>query len=81
MDTTPCCSETVARAVTLDVFRTAGVELSDLRPDARPRLVEIAWHGKVADMSSTEGLAAAGKAMTRRAAERWHTAGLGGVVR
>lgn len=85
-----CCSEPVARAVTLDVFRMAGVELSDLRAHAQPQLVEVDWHGRVVDMSSPEGIAAAGfpagypvgvdKRATREAAAAWHQAALEGVV-
>ena len=85
-----CCSQPVARAVTLDLFRVAGVELSDLRASVRPQLIEIAWEGRVADMISPQGIASAGfperypdgvdKAATRQAAAGWHAAGLEGVV-
>lgn len=84
-----CCSIGVARAVALDVFRTAGVEIEDLQPDVRPQLVEIEWSGSVVDVASTEGVEAAGfaaeyprgsdKAATRAAAERWHAGGAAGV--
>ena len=85
-----CCSEPVARAITLDIFRMAGVELSDLRVPARPQLAEMAWQGPVADVVSAEGIAAAGfpaeypagvdKSETRRWASEWHAAGYEGVV-
>lgn len=85
-----CCSEIVARAVTLDIFRVAGVELSDLRPQVRPQLVEIQWSGRVADVSSPEGVAAAGfpseypsgvePRSTQQVAAEWHAEGWEGVV-
>lgn len=84
------CSELVARAVTLDVFRLAGVEPGDLQAAARPQLVEIGWQGRVVDMISPEGIAAGGfpetypadvaKAATRRQASVWHGAGAAGIV-
>ena len=55
-----CCSPGVARAVAMDIFRLAGVELSDLVPDARPQLVEIGWSGGVSDMASANGIDSAG---------------------
>lgn len=85
-----CCSERVARGVTLDLFRVAGVELTDLRPEVRPQLVEIEWSGRVVDMCTPEGVAAAGFTSdypngtaignTQRAATAWHEAGWEGVV-
>ena len=85
-----CCSEMVARAVTLDIFRLAGVELSDLRPQVQPQLVEIEWAGRVADMCSPEGIAAAGfppeypegvgYQATQLAAANWHAGGWEGIV-
>jgi RES domain-containing protein len=84
-----CCSVAVARAVALDVFRTAGVEMEDLQPDIRPQLVEIEWRGDVVDMVTEDGVIAAGfaadyprgvdRASTRAAAEEWHRAGAEGV--
>lgn len=84
-----CCSVGVARAVALDVFRAAGVEIDDLQPDVRPQLVEIEWGGSVVDVASAEGVEAAGFAVeyprgsdtaaTRAAAERWHAGGAEGV--
>lgn len=84
-----CCSIGVARAVALDVFRTAGVEIEDLQPDVRPQLVEIEWRGSVVDVASIGGVEAAGlaadyprgsdRAATRAAAERWHADGAQGV--
>ncbi|MCX6635012.1 MAG: RES family NAD+ phosphorylase [Acidobacteria bacterium] len=85
-----CCSPVVARAVALDVFRLAGVELSDLAPDARPQLVEIGWSGGVADVASAEGIDSAGLpagypedaavSQTRRAGAEWRAMGAEGVV-
>ncbi|MDP2998021.1 MAG: RES family NAD+ phosphorylase [Bryobacterales bacterium] len=85
-----CCSPVVARAVAMDVFRMAGVELSDLVPDARPQLVEIGWSGGVADMASAKGIDTAGfpagypegasSGQTRRAAAEWRAMGAEGVV-
>ena len=85
-----CCSEWVARGVALDRLRLAGVDVSDLQPEARPQLVEIAWSGPVIDLTSAGGLAAAGfppgypegvsKQQTRRAASEWHATGACGVV-
>lgn len=84
-----CCSVAVARAVTLDLFGTAGVELEDLQPDVRPHLVEVEWHGEVVDMVTEDGVIAAGfqadyprgvdRASTRSAAARWHESGAQGV--
>jgi RES domain len=84
------CSELAARAVALDVFRLAGVELADLRPAFRPQLVEIAWRGRVVDVVSPEGVRTAGfpsvypagvsKEATRQAAAVWHKDGAAGVV-
>lgn len=85
-----CSSEAVARAVTLDLFRMVGVELTDLRPEIRPQLTEIEWEGTVVDMCSAEGVTAAGfppeypsgvpVRMTQRAATVWHEDGREGVV-
>ena len=85
-----CCSPGVARAVARDILRLAGVELSDLAPDARPQLVEIGWSGGVADMASAEGIDSAGfpagypegasRGQTRSAAAEWHAWGAEGVI-
>lgn len=85
-----CCSEPVARAVTLDIFRFAGIELTDLHPQARPQLAEIRWQGRVANMASPEGIQAAGfpanypaevsKRQTREYAAAWYQAEMEGVV-
>jgi hypothetical protein len=85
-----CCGEDVSRAVARDVFRLAGVELADLQPSFRPRLVEVRWKGTVVDAVSPEGLRAADlpenypaaieKSDTRLRAGRWHAARLEGVV-
>ena len=74
----------------MDVFRLAGVELSDLARDARPELVEINWSGGVADMASAKGIDSAGfpasfpedaaSGETRRAAAEWRAMGAEGVV-
>ncbi len=85
-----CCSPRVARAVARDLFRFAGVELEELAPAFRPRLVELAWWGRVVDVASARGVAAAGlptsyprgveKEATRERAVEWHRAGAQGVV-
>lgn len=85
-----CCSEPVARGVAQDVFRLSGITVEDLQPDARPSLVEIAWSGRVVDVASAAGLAAAGFGadypvgttadLTQAAAARWHREGREGVV-
>jgi RES domain-containing protein len=85
-----CCSRWVARAVALDVFRLAGIVLEDLAPAYQPQLVEVLWSGRVADVASTEGVAAAGfsqeypngasTAQTQSSATTWHGAGVEGVV-
>jgi len=85
-----CCSEWVARAVTLERFRVAGLDVSDLQPGARPQLVELSWSGQVVDLASEDGVAAAGfppdfpegvrPEQTRRAAGEWRSAGAAGVV-
>jgi hypothetical protein len=83
------CSERVARAVTRDVFRLAGIELADLQDVMLPQLVEIAWAGEVVDVAWPEGVAALGfpldypigidKTQTRPA-KIWHDDGAAGVV-
>ena len=85
-----CCSERVARAVALDVFRLSGVELEDLNADVRPALVDIIWSGTVVDVASADGVIAAGfpptypagisVGETQHAATAWHRAGLEGIV-
>ena len=85
-----CCSPWVARAVALDVFRMAGVVLEDLQSAHRPQLVEISWAGRVVDVASAEGVAAAGfppqypggvsKEQTRRFAATCHEAAAEGIV-
>jgi hypothetical protein len=85
-----CCSVLVARGVTRDLLRLTGAEVEDLQPAFRPRLVELAWSGEVVDVSTPEGIAAAGfaadypagvsKRLTRAAATQWHEEGDEGVV-
>ena len=85
-----CLSEKVARAVTLDLFRLAGLELSDLRPEVRPQLVELEWEGRCADMCGTASITAAGFppdypagvriGATQRAAAEWRESGFEGVL-
>lgn len=85
-----CSSESVARAIALDVLRFAGIDLEDLQPAWRPRLVEIAWTGEAVDVASAKGVSAAGfppdypahvsKEITRRAAAAWHRRGDEGVL-
>lgn len=85
-----CCGLPTARAVTRDILRLAGVEVEDLQPAFRPRLVEVRWTGEVVDVVSAEGVASAGlppsypdgvsKVHTRRLATEWHSAGSQGVV-
>lgn len=86
-----CCgSEAVARAVTLDLFRFAGIVAEDLQEAARPQLAEIEWRGELVDVYSAEGVEAggfppeypsgAGKDQTRAAAERWRRARREGVM-
>lgn len=85
-----CCSETVARAVTLDVFRVYALVLDDLPASIRPQLVELGWQGEAVDVASAEGVAQAGfpptypegapREATQRAAGTWHQEGREGVV-
>lgn len=85
-----CCSLGVARSVALDLLRRAGVVLEDLRPEAQPALAEIRWSGRVVDVTSAKGIAAAGFdsrypegatiAGTQAKAANWHAAGFQGVV-
>lgn len=85
-----CCSLPVARGITRDLFKLSGIEVEDLQPAWRPRLVELAWGGEVVDVSTPEGVAAAGfspeypegvsKRLTRAAATEWHEAGDEGVA-
>jgi RES domain-containing protein len=77
-----CLSLDVARAVTRDLLGFSGIELADLQPAYRPRLVEIAWSGEVVDVATAPGVAAAGfpesypagvdRGATRRVAVLWH---------
>lgn len=85
-----CLSVDVARAVTRDLLGFAGVELADLQPAYRPRLVEIGWKGELVDVATAPGVAAAGfpedypagvdRSATRRAAVRWQGQGREGVA-
>lgn len=85
-----CCSEIVARAVALDVFRIYSLVLEDLPPSTRPELVELGWQGEVVDVASVEGIAGAGfpaaypegasRTETQQSARGWHEAGREGVV-
>jgi RES domain-containing protein len=85
-----CCSVLVARAVTRDLFRLAGITESDLAESYRPRLIELEWAGRVADVASEAGIESAelpseypegtAKSQTRERAERWFAGGLEGVV-
>jgi hypothetical protein len=83
-----CCSESVARAITFDLYRTASIDLDDLTQAMRPELVEIQWAGDVVDMFSPAGITAAGfdgdypvratRAQTQTAGAGWHAEGQGG---
>ncbi len=86
-----CCSSSkVARAVTIDLFRFAGLQMEDLKPEVRPQLVELAWTGRLVDMATEKGVDAAGfpatypsgvcRQKTRSAAVRWHTNRWEGVL-
>ena len=86
-----CCGGLlVARAVARDILRLAGVEIEDLLPDWRPRLVEVGWRGALVDVATPDGIAAIGypssypadvsKQVTRQDAERWHHDGEEGVA-
>jgi hypothetical protein len=85
-----CLSLDVARAVTRDLLGWSGVELADLQPAYRPRLVEIGWSGEVVDVATAPGVAAVGfpasypegveRSTTRQAAVRWQRQGREGVA-
>ncbi len=85
-----CCSEIVARAVVLDVFRLAGVEFEELQPAYQPQLAEISWEGEVLDVSSVGGISAAGlpddyprnvdHASCQTLAAKWQAEGCEGLV-
>jgi hypothetical protein len=85
-----CCSEAVARAITVDRFRIAGVDLEDLQEDVRPQLVEIHWTGEAIDMFTESGIVSAGfpadypaateRKETRRSAVQWHAMGADSVL-
>lgn len=85
-----CCSLAVARGVTRDLLKLTGAEVEDLQPSYRPRLIELAWTGDVVDVSTVEGIAAAGfppdypsgvsRGLTRAAATRWQAEGDEGVA-
>jgi RES domain-containing protein len=55
-----CCSSAVAAAIARERLEDAGLVLDDLRPTARPQLVELSWSGRVVDLTSAQGLATAG---------------------
>jgi hypothetical protein len=85
-----CCSVLVARGIARDLLKLAAIEVEDLQPAFRPRLVEVAWRGAVVDVSTAAGVAAAGlppgypagvtKELTRSLASQWHAAGDEGVA-
>lgn len=85
-----CCSVQVARAITRDLLGIGSVLVADLQPAYRPALVDIKWQGRVADITSLEGLKAAGFeatypegveiSETQRRAVVWIDAELEGVV-
>ncbi len=85
-----CCSLPVARAITRDIFNLGAILPSDLQPEYRPRLVEIKWQGRVADVASPAGVEAAGfptaypedveTETTQRKGSEWFARGLEGVV-
>jgi RES domain-containing protein len=85
-----CLSLDVARAVTRDLLGFSGIELGDLQPAYRPRLVEVGWSGELVDVATAPGVAAAGfpasypegvdRSATRRAAVAWHRQGREGVA-
>lgn len=85
-----CCSEAVARAVTLDVLRLSNVVIEDLQAEVRPALAELSWSGEVVDVISADGIRAAGFPPaypdgvstddTRQAGARWHGRSYEGIV-
>jgi hypothetical protein len=85
-----CCSHAVARGITRDLLKLTGVEVEDLQPSYRPRLVELSWKGDAVDVATAEGVAAAGfpadypsgvsKGLSRASASDWHDGGDEGVV-
>jgi len=85
-----CCSETVARAIAMDLLECAASTIGDLQPPELPRLVDIHWTGQVVDAATAEGVAAAGlsdsypkdtsKDQTRSLAVEWSSQGFEGVV-
>jgi len=80
----------VARAVTRDLLGFAGLELLDLQPAYRPRLVEVGGAASWSTLATARGVAAAGfpetypegvaRSTTRRAAVRWQRQGREGVA-
>lgn len=50
----------VARAIVVDIFKIAALELEDLAPGVRPVLIELEWSGEPVDMASVEGLVECG---------------------
>ncbi len=85
-----CATAAVARAVTMDIFRYAGIVADDLRPELHPQLVEITWQGTLVDVATAKGVRAAGlpstypegvsREDTQAAAARWHEDGAEGVA-
>jgi hypothetical protein len=83
------CSPNVARAITLDLFRFAGLMLEDLQPPYRPQLIEISWNGDVVDAATDTGLEriplpgdplAVSRESSQQCATAWHTARKEGVA-
>jgi hypothetical protein len=84
------CSERVARAITLDLFRFAAVELDDLMPAVRPALAEISWQGTTIDVVTDAGVSGAGfiaaypdgvgHQITQPVGVNWHQDGREAVV-
>jgi hypothetical protein len=85
-----CCSEEVASAIAIDVFRATGATLADLQDAAYPQLVEIHWKGEPVDMTVATTIVAAGFAqdypvgvdhdLTQVAAAKWYNEGANGIV-
>lgn len=85
-----CCSVSVARSVTRDLFTVGSVEPADLPESERPQLVEIEWTGEVVDVVTVTGVEAAGFppdypsgvgfAQTQPVGAAWHADGCEGLL-
>lgn len=85
-----CCSVAVAQCIVRDIFAFGALAMEDLRLEYRPVLAELRWRGLVVDLTSPEGLEAAGFPIsypegiehrhTQPFSEAWFILGAEGIV-